>query len=189
MNHKPGELLKMLHSGKKSKAFKLAGIKMSGKSDGKSNKLGHGGRAAQLMGKLKEEKLPGGDREAKAIVGIQARKAQAAPGQKNYHGKKAKHMKRSEKKEATHVHVHLHGFSADSGDGADSEESMQKSSRREKHMKRKDSMHKCKTAACKASHKKEKKARKFSPDLEGSGGEKASKRMKHYKKEKRSHAE
>lgn len=162
----------MLHSGKKAKAFKLAGIKMTGKSDGKSNKLGHGGRAAQLMDKLKKEDLPGGNHEAKAIVGIQARKAQAAPGQKNYHGKRAK---RSAKKDASHVHVHLHGFSADKAGGSDGNESMQKSS--EKMMKRKSSaMHKCKTAACKSSHLKEKKARKMSPDLEATGGEKAAKR-------------
>lgn len=54
---------------------------------GKSTKLGHGGRAAKLKDELMKEKLPGGKREAAAIVGIQARRKQAAPGQKNYHGK------------------------------------------------------------------------------------------------------
>ena len=54
------------------------GIKKSGTFMGKSNKLGHGGRAAQL----KAKGVPGG------VIGMLARKAQAAPGQKNYHGGK-----------------------------------------------------------------------------------------------------
>ena len=45
---------------------------------GKSNKLGYGGRAAQL----KAEGVPGG------VIGKIAREKQAAPGQKNFHGKK-----------------------------------------------------------------------------------------------------
>lgn len=53
-------------------------IKKSGSFKGKSNKLGYGGRAAQL----KAKGVPGG------VIGNLARKAQAAPGQKNYHGKK-----------------------------------------------------------------------------------------------------
>lgn len=53
-------------------------IKKSGTFDGKSNKLGHGGRAAQL----KSKGVPGG------VIGELARRQQAAPGQKNYHGKK-----------------------------------------------------------------------------------------------------
>lgn len=56
----------------------MANTKKSGKSYGKSNKLGHGGRAAQL----KAQGVPGG------VIGAIARKKQAAPGQKNYHGKK-----------------------------------------------------------------------------------------------------
>ena len=52
-------------------------IKKKGTFHGKSNKLGHGGRAAQL----KAKGVPGG------VIGALARKAQAAPGQKNYHGK------------------------------------------------------------------------------------------------------
>ena len=55
-----------------------AHIKKSGSFHGKSNALGHGGRAAQL----KAEGVPGG------VIGKLARKAQAAPGQKNYHGKR-----------------------------------------------------------------------------------------------------
>jgi hypothetical protein len=55
----------------------MAPIKKSGSYDGKSNALGHGGRAAQL----KAEGVPGG------VIGDLARKAHAAPGQKNYHGK------------------------------------------------------------------------------------------------------
>jgi hypothetical protein len=53
-------------------------VKTTGTFKGKSNKLGHGGRAAQL----KAKGVPGG------VIGNLARKAQAAPGQKNYHGKK-----------------------------------------------------------------------------------------------------
>jgi hypothetical protein len=55
-------------------------IKKSGTFQGKSNKLGHGGRAAQLEAKG----VPGG------VIGDLARKAQAAPGQKNYHGGRKK---------------------------------------------------------------------------------------------------
>jgi hypothetical protein len=55
----------------------MAEIKKTGKTDGKSNKLGYGGRAEQL----KKAGVPGG------VIGELARKAQAAKGQKNYHGK------------------------------------------------------------------------------------------------------
>jgi hypothetical protein len=58
-------------------------IKLSGSFKGKSNKLGHGGRAAQL----KAKGVPG------AVIGALARKAQAAPGQKNYHGSRGKSRK------------------------------------------------------------------------------------------------
>lgn len=51
-------------------------IKKTGTFGGKSNKLGHGGRAAQL----KAKGVPGG------VIGILARKAHAAPGQSNFHG-------------------------------------------------------------------------------------------------------
>ena len=53
-------------------------IKTSGKFEGKSNKLGYGGRAAQL----KAKGVSGG------VIGELAREAEAAPGQKNYHGKR-----------------------------------------------------------------------------------------------------
>lgn len=56
------------------------GIKKTGTYAGKSNKLGYGGRAAQL----KAQGVPGG------VIGELARKAGAAPGMKNYHGKKKK---------------------------------------------------------------------------------------------------
>lgn len=59
---------------------KKKAIKDSGTFQGKSNTLGHGGRAAQL----KARGVPGG------VIGNLARAAQAAPGQKNFHGKKAK---------------------------------------------------------------------------------------------------
>ena len=58
----------------------MADIKKSGSFKGKSNKLGHGGRAAQL----KAQGVPGG------VIGQLARKAHAAPGQKNYHPSKKK---------------------------------------------------------------------------------------------------
>lgn len=53
----------------------IGGIKTSGSFEGKSNKLGHGGRAAQL----KAKGVPGG------VIGNLARAAHAAPGQANYH--------------------------------------------------------------------------------------------------------
>ena len=66
MEHKSEALSKKIHE-----------IKHSGSFEGKSNKLGHGGRAAQL----KAKGVPGG------VIGELARKAHAAPGEKNYHGK------------------------------------------------------------------------------------------------------
>ena len=56
----------------------MATVKTSGSFDGKSNKLGYGGRADQL----KAQGVPGG------VIGELARKAHAAPGQANFHGKK-----------------------------------------------------------------------------------------------------
>lgn len=53
-------------------------VKDTGKYKGKSNALGHGGRAAQL----KDKGVPGG------VIGNLARKAGAAPGGPNYHGKR-----------------------------------------------------------------------------------------------------
>lgn len=50
--------------------------KKTGSFHGKSNKLGYGGRAAQL----KAAGVPGG------VIGEIARAKHAAPGQKNYHG-------------------------------------------------------------------------------------------------------
>jgi hypothetical protein len=58
---------------------KAVHIKTTGSFKGKSNKLGYGGRSAQL----KAEGVPDG------VIGELARAAQAAPGQKNYHGGKA----------------------------------------------------------------------------------------------------
>jgi hypothetical protein len=52
--------------------------KKTGAFQGKSNKLGEGGRAAQL----KARGVPGG------VIGEIARSKQAAPGQKNYKGGK-----------------------------------------------------------------------------------------------------
>lgn len=56
----------------------MATTKKSGSFHGKSNALGHGGRAAQL----KAKGVPG------AVIGMIARSKGAAPGGKNYHGKK-----------------------------------------------------------------------------------------------------
>jgi hypothetical protein len=58
----------------------MADTKKTGSFEGKSNKLGHGGRAAQL----KAKGVPGG------VIGDLARKKDAAPGEKNYHGGKKK---------------------------------------------------------------------------------------------------
>lgn len=52
--------------------------KKTGSFEGKSNKLGMGGRAAQL----EAQGVP------QAVIGMRAREKQAAPGQKNYKGGK-----------------------------------------------------------------------------------------------------
>jgi hypothetical protein len=65
--YKPGSMIAAVN--------KKKGIKTTGKFKGKSNKLGQGGRAAQL----KAKGVPSG------VIGELARRAQAAPGQKNYH--------------------------------------------------------------------------------------------------------
>jgi hypothetical protein len=59
---------------------KVPAVKKSGSFQGKSNKLGYGGRAAQL----KAAGVPGG------VIGEMARAAGAAPGGPNYHGGKRK---------------------------------------------------------------------------------------------------
>lgn len=60
------------------KSYHAGGTKKTGSFHGKSNKLGHGGRAAQL----KAQGVPG------YVIGAIARSKGAAPGQKNYHGGK-----------------------------------------------------------------------------------------------------
>ena len=59
-------------------------IKKTGTYKGKSNRLGYGGRSAQL----RDQGVPEG------VIGELARKAQAAPGQKNYHGSRKKKGKK-----------------------------------------------------------------------------------------------
>lgn len=59
-------------------------VKKTGFFRGKSNKLGYGGRSAQL----KAMGVPGG------VIGNLARKTQTAPGMKNYHGKRSKKSKK-----------------------------------------------------------------------------------------------
>lgn len=54
----------------------MSDTKKTGEFKGKSNALGHGGRAAQL----KEQGVPG------AVIGMIARRKGAAPGGPNYHG-------------------------------------------------------------------------------------------------------
>lgn len=55
---------------------KKSSTKKTGSYKGKSNKLGHGGRAAQL----KAKGVP------RAVIGAIARPKGAAPGGRNYHG-------------------------------------------------------------------------------------------------------
>lgn len=62
------------------RSVKVPVTKKSGSFKGKSNKLGMGGRAAQL----KAAGVPGG------IIGKMARLAKAAPGMKNFKGGKGK---------------------------------------------------------------------------------------------------
>lgn len=94
----PGQLWAAHQGGHKGlanrmmKRMKASGpIKMSGSFHGKSNTLGHGGRAAQL----KAHGVPGG------VIGNLARAAHAAPGQANFHGKKKR--KATKKKQAPHL--------------------------------------------------------------------------------------
>ncbi len=56
----------------------MADTKKTGSYKGKSNKLGHGGRAQQL----KDRGVPGG------VIGAIARRKGAAPGGPNYKGGK-----------------------------------------------------------------------------------------------------
>lgn len=62
------------------KKAKKGAVKKSGEFRGKSNALGHGGRAAQL----KAKGVPEG------VIGMLARKAGAAPGGPNFHPDKEK---------------------------------------------------------------------------------------------------
>ena len=63
-------------------AKSMGGIKKTGSFHGKSNALGHGGRAAQL----KAEGVPGG------VIGELARKAQAAPRAEELSREEAREM-------------------------------------------------------------------------------------------------
>jgi hypothetical protein len=60
----------------------MANTRKTGTFRGKSNKLGYGGRAAQL----KAQGVPG------YVIGAIARRKGAAPGQKNYHGARMRKM-------------------------------------------------------------------------------------------------
>lgn len=57
--------------------YSSGATKKTGSYKGKSNKLGGGGRAQQLL----DRGVP------KGVVGMIARKKQAAPGQRNFHKK------------------------------------------------------------------------------------------------------
>jgi hypothetical protein len=63
---------------KEKKAKEVYATKKTGTFDGKSNKAGMGGRAAQL----KAKGVPGG------VIGAIARSKGEAPGQKGFHGGK-----------------------------------------------------------------------------------------------------
>lgn len=67
-------------NGIKDKKKKTYSVKDTGKFNGKSNALGHGGRAAQMRAQG----------ASGALIGFLARRAGAAPGQANYHGSKSK---------------------------------------------------------------------------------------------------
>lgn len=58
----------------------MSDTKKTGTFEGKSNALGHGGRAAQL----RSQGVPEG------VIGAIARRKHAAPGQEHYHGKHGK---------------------------------------------------------------------------------------------------
>ena len=66
--------------GHSRKPIKKTGID---KISGKSNKLGYGGRSAQM----KRQGVPGG------VIGDNARREGAAPGQPHYHGHRGKGKK------------------------------------------------------------------------------------------------
>ncbi len=56
----------------------MGDTKKTGSFQGKSNRLGYGGRAAQL----RAQRVPEG------VIGEIAREKGAAPGQKHYHGRR-----------------------------------------------------------------------------------------------------
>lgn len=150
----------------KRKAAKRKSVKDTGSYEGKSNKLGQGGRAAQL----KAQGVPGG------VIGNLARAAHAAPGQKNFHkkhkkakkgvigmagdvemkGAKHKHMKRKstigmegdvEMKKAKHQKKHKHSEVAIKGlEKFAKEESKEKKSKKHKHAQKGAVCMKCKKA-------------------------------------------
>ena len=67
--------------------------KKTGTFHGKSNKLGYGGRAAQL----KAQGVPG------YVIGAIARRKGAAPGGPNYHGRRAKMSRIAKKAQARYA--------------------------------------------------------------------------------------
>lgn len=69
----------------------MAKVKKTGSFHGKSNALGHGGRAAQM----KVAGVPGG------VIGAIARSEGAAPGGPNYHGSRKKKASGVEKYHAS----------------------------------------------------------------------------------------
>jgi hypothetical protein len=75
--HATGNALKFDYY-KVANFFMAKPIKKTGTFQGKSNKLGHGGRAAQL----KARGVP------QAVIGMIARAKGAAPGGPNFHGKR-----------------------------------------------------------------------------------------------------
>lgn len=132
---------------RKATVKKRKGIKTTGKFEGKSNTLGQGGRAAQL----KSQGVPGG------VIGNLARAAHAAPGQANFHKRKAVKRKGSKHKDGkSTINV-----------GEEGDVEMKKAKKRKATKKRKGTTgmggdvedksthHKCKGAMCKnAEHSK-----------------------------------
>jgi hypothetical protein len=82
MDKKKKNKAKVVRSQTIAHKAKAKAVKMTGKFGGKSNRLGQGGRAAQL----RAQGVPGG------VIGNLARAAHAAPGQANY--RKAKEAKK-----------------------------------------------------------------------------------------------
>lgn len=159
--YKPGDLFRANNAGKKKTTEKMmkrmkGAVKDTGSFEGKSNALGHGGRAAQL----RSQGVPGG------VIGNLARAAQAAPGQANFHGKKAVAKKRKvaspdkENMGMAFKRKKKAGFDAKEGDKEEKRaEKHRKSDLDEREEKHAEKRHKASGMCekCKAAHEKHSK--------------------------------